>query len=159
MNRLNGQGLETNEIVVDRDAISETFTKESLELESLRQKADQIQQQELAIEKSVESRLGWFRWTGLTYISTQAAAIIYFTVTLGWDVMEPVAYIVSLANMTLGGAFFVILRREPSPGRVAEWFQSLTRQNLWRRAKFNGGVGLHAQIKQHEELLQPLRKL
>ncbi|KAI8853358.1 hypothetical protein BC829DRAFT_440054 [Chytridium lagenaria] len=147
------------EIHVDRNSLTDVVQKETAIIRDLSHTVEKSQNLNLSIERSVDLRFRIFRFIGLSYVSAQAGVIIYYTNVLGWDVMEPVAYIVSLTNITLGGAIFFFLRTEPSPGRIAEWFQDWCRKRLHRKYGYDHTQEetVKAQILHHEALLKPLK--
>ena len=73
---------------------------------------------------------------GSTIPIAQFATIFYGTFELySWDIMEPVCYLMTFGNFTLGFLFYVLNHRELE---LSSLHQMLTERNLKKRCARNG---------------------
>ncbi|KAJ1559040.1 hypothetical protein HK405_012237, partial [Cladochytrium tenue] len=80
-----------------------------------------------AVRASADARVDWavfaIRATILAAMAAQLAAIAFFTYKIGWDVMEPVSYIVGLVNATAVG-LVVLGVSEDADEAVRQWLRA-----------------------------------
>ncbi|KAJ3277212.1 hypothetical protein HK104_003549 [Borealophlyctis nickersoniae] len=89
------------------------------------------------IEKAVGVRYTAFKYGLLTYLGLQFGTMVYLTQELGWDFMEPVAALVTLATMVVSSGVYVAIKREPSYSNVGQWVRETFRNRLANRYKFD----------------------
>ncbi|KAI9330257.1 hypothetical protein DFJ73DRAFT_800107 [Zopfochytrium polystomum] len=100
-------------LVVDKADLLGRLSREQSRLTALDAEVDGL----TPTKERLDARVAWTVWvlkTGvLATMIAQLAVIVYFTYTIGWDVMEPVSYILGLVNATAVGLYYLGVSDSP----------------------------------------------
>ncbi|KAJ3172980.1 hypothetical protein HDU88_004439 [Geranomyces variabilis] len=89
------------------------------------------------IEVAVSRWVNVVKWGGLAYLTTQLGGIMFLTQQLGWDLMEPVSYLTTVAATIFSCAIYVAMRRDPAYTNIADSLRRALRKLLIRRRGFD----------------------
>ncbi|KAJ3150055.1 hypothetical protein HDU86_006779 [Geranomyces michiganensis] len=89
------------------------------------------------IEVLVARWVNVVKWGGLAYLSTQLAGIMFLTQQLGWDLMEPVSYLATVAATIFSCSIYVAMRRDPAYTNIADSLRRVLRNLLIRHRGFD----------------------
>ncbi|KAJ3175442.1 hypothetical protein HDU87_006262 [Geranomyces variabilis] len=89
------------------------------------------------IEVAVSRWVNVVKWGGLAYLTTQLGGIMFLTQQLGWDLMEPVSYLTTVAATIFSCAIYVAMRRDPAYTNIADSLRRALRKRLFRRRGFD----------------------
>ncbi|TPX71530.1 hypothetical protein SpCBS45565_g01069 [Spizellomyces sp. 'palustris'] len=124
-------------LMVDKSAIRSQLKETEVRLTKLRAELMGLHEVMSTIEKGANKRVAFLKYAGLTYVCGQLGTIIFLTQQLGWDLMEPVSYLMTLATMIFSAVLYVSMRREPDYANIASWLRTTFRRRLMRRKGFD----------------------
>ncbi|KAJ3027469.1 Methyltransferase-like protein 17, mitochondrial, partial [Rhizophlyctis rosea] len=92
------------------------------------------------IERKVGREVRAFKWGVGAVVAAQFGGMAYFVLELGWDLMEPVAYLMTVTTTIVSSGIYVLIRREPSFENLGSWARNLLRGRLIRKFGFDERV-------------------
>ena len=64
------------------------------------------------LERTVRRRVQVVLYGGMGYLVSQFGLVVFLTFDIGWDIMEPISYLLGVATAAVGAAFYLFRRRE-----------------------------------------------
>ncbi|KAJ1505662.1 hypothetical protein HMI54_010030 [Coelomomyces lativittatus] len=95
-----------------------------------------LQQYEV-IDQLVNMKLKLYMYAGVSWLVSQLSTMIYLTYELGWDVMEPVSYLVGLGTTILGATYYAFFRTEYTYEDVFPRLEAKLKQSLTSQCKID----------------------
>ncbi|KNC97895.1 uncharacterized protein SPPG_06886 [Spizellomyces punctatus DAOM BR117] len=124
-------------LMVDKREMRSQLKETEVRLTKMRAELMGLDEMMSTIEKGVNKRVAFLKYAGLTYVCGQLGTIVFLTQQLGWDLMEPVSYLVTVATMIFSAVLYVSMRREPDYSNIASWLRTTFRRRLMRRKGFD----------------------
>ncbi|KAI9104477.1 hypothetical protein DFS34DRAFT_195740 [Phlyctochytrium arcticum] len=120
---------------ISKSELTEKLHNAESQMMLLRSELAIFEEQTANIEKAVENRVRLVKYAGMTYITLQLGTIVFLTQQLGWDLMEPVSYLVTIAGMIFSAALYLTIRRDPDYSTMSRWLRGVLRRQIirWRR--------------------------
>ncbi|RKP01461.1 hypothetical protein CXG81DRAFT_25846 [Caulochytrium protostelioides] len=123
-----GDGFDPVAVHVAVDAIAMQARVVAHKYEQLAQRFAAIDQIDGVLDAKAARNVRRLAKLLLTWVALQLAAVIFLTLELGWDLMEPVSYLIIVGQAILTSACYLLLRREPSYENLGSWLHQLMRR-------------------------------
>ncbi|KAI8917877.1 hypothetical protein DFJ77DRAFT_458144 [Powellomyces hirtus] len=122
---------------VDTEAVKVTLAQMAVQRKALERELDELEKVRLDTDARARRWVTVVKWGGLVYVTGQLGAIMFLTQQLGWDLMEPVSYLITLGATIFSCLLYVIMRRDPAYTNMAGWMRNGLRGFIGRRRGFD----------------------